>query len=480
MMASVMSRRLTSIPLVAGALLALAGALHAQAPGTQSVVERLRQVEQERRTDLAATESYLKQTGTGRRLEGAGGWFTFTALDFSDDDRDSRIPDVLEFLDIRDLRFWYQTQVGRKFSAYLRGRFQDFNFDVRQGSPSPDLRVLQRGDLDLGYIDYRPDPTQRFRTGRQFLALGRGFALAEILDALSYTRARQGLQLTAFYGTTPNRLLNVDTSIVGFNQGKTHRDFAALEAAYTHRSGNRYYAYHMGEVDGSESLSATQSAIDFHYNANYTGIGSAYRLTPRVTLLSEGILQGGSTLTDTQRRVNIDASMLDLYALWSLKGPNDPLVNVEYAFGSGDDRRLGVVESFGGKQDATTDRNFLYFGRIETGVALSPRLSNLHMGRIGYQQRFRLYGRHTRPLDPLVGVKYTEYFKEHIRGAISDPLATGNGRHVGSGFDTYVAWRALSDVALNLQYGHFKPGNAYPTTRRSGSDRYVLSTTLSF
>ena len=43
-----------------------------------------------------------------------------------------------------------------------------------------------------------------------------------------------------------------------------------------------------------------------------------------------------------------------------------------------------------------------------------------------------------------------------------------------------AAWRAQSDVAINAQYGHFKPGNAYPTDRRSGSDRYILSTTLSF
>lgn len=474
-----MSRRLASIPLVAGLLLAVAGAASAQAP-TQSVVERLRQVEQERRTGLATTETYLKQTGGGRRLESVGGWFTYTGLDFSDDDRDSRTADVLRFLDIRDLRVWYQTQIGQKFGAYVRYRFQDFDFDVRQGFPAPDLRVLQRGDLDLGYIDYRPDPTQRFRSGRQFLALGRGFALAEILDAVSYTRAREGLQLTTFYGTTPNRLLNIDTSIVGFNQGKTHRDFAALEAAYTHRSGNRYYAYHLGEVDDSQTLSATQALIDFHYNANYTGLGSSYRLTPRVTLLTEGIWQGGRALTDTQRRVNIEASMVDLYALWSLKGTNDPLINAEYAFGSGDNMRQGVVETFGGKQDATTDENFLYFGRIETGVALSPRLSNLHVARLGYQQRLRLYGPNTKPIDPLVGVKFTEYWKEHIRGAISDPLATGDGRHVGDAFDAYVAWRALSDVAVNLQYGHFGPGKAYPATRRSASDRFIVSTTFSF
>lgn len=474
-----MNRFMASIATLS--MLALAVSASAQAPNvTNTVVERLRQVEQERRTGLASTENYLRTTGSGRRLEGAGAWFTDTLIDFSDDDKNSRQPDLIEFLQIRDLRGWYTTQIGDKWGGYFRVRFQDFDFDTNLGLPKPNLNIVQKGDLDMGYIDYRPDPSQRYRAGRQFLAVGRGYVLAEILDAFQYSRTSNGLTLSAFYGTTPNRVLNIDASIIGFNQGGTRRNFGALEGSYTHRSGNRYWAYHMSQVDDSESTSAAQRTVDFHLNTNYTGIGTSYKILPRVNMFMEGVLEGGSTFTDAQRRVDIEASFITMLMLWTPKGANDPLAQFEYGHGSGDDKRASVTDTFGGKRDATTDENFLYFGRLETGVALSPRISNLHMFRLGYQERIRLRGPGVRATDPLLGVKVTEYYKEHQAGAISDPLANGPGKHVGNALDAYVAWRVFSDTAINFQAGHFKPGNAYPIATRSATDRYILSTTLSF
>ena len=470
-----------SLATAAGLLGLMAGAVLAQSGIDSSVAERVRQVEQERRTGLASTESYLRTTGADRNLSGWGAWFTDTYIDFSDDDHNNRVRDSLKSLNISDARLWWATQMGPKFSSYVRAKAQNFDFGTAAGVPAPDFHILQHLDLDMGYLEYRPDVKDKVRAGRQFTQVGRGFVLADILDGAQYTRQQGQLELNLFYGTTPNRILNVDTSIIGFNQGLTHHNFGFLEAAYTHRAGNRYYAYHVSQVDHSESLNAAQAALDFRYNSSYTGIGGNIRITPRLLLLTEAALEGGSTLAATAgRRVDVEASFFEALALWQLKGANDGLVQAEYAYGSGDPQRGNVTDTFGGKRNGTTDENWLYFGRIETGLALSPRLSNLHMARVGYQQRIRLDGRNVHPTDPLIGVKFTEYYKDHQDGAISDTLASVSAKHVGGAADAYIAWRIWSDTVLNLQYGLFSPGAAYPAGTQDNTQRFLASTTLSF
>lgn len=455
-------------------------------PATGGVQERLRQIEQEKREDLssrAGSDTYLKQTGENRRLEAFGGWQTFTYLDFSDDDRNSQTLDLLKSLSIKDTRLWYSGKYGQKWGTYVRARLQDYAFQVAPGVTKPDFNILQPLDLDLGYVEYRPSAEYRVRVGRQFLTLGRGIAMSDILDVAQFYRSAKGLTIQAFYGTTPNRQLNIDSSIPGFNLGLTHRNFGAVEASYLHKSGNRYYGYYLNQNDQSQTTSATVAATDFRYNSQYVGLGANLRLSARVGAIVEGILQDGSTLASlaTPLRIPIDASAFDALVFWSPKGANQPLVQGEYAFGSGDRDRASVTNTVGGKTTATTDQNFLYFGRLETGVALSPRLSNMHMVRLGYQQRLRLKGRPIELTDPILGMKLSTYYKEHQSGAISDTLATNvTSDHIGDAIDFYTAWRVASDISFNFQYGYFEPGAAYPVGTQSSSDRFIVSTTFSF
>ena len=469
------------------ALLVAPAALFAQANVDQSVLERLRQVEQQQRTGLESTEGYLHQTGSGRNLEGYGAWISDTYIDFQDDIHNRFKPDLIKSLDLRDLRLWYTFQIGDKFTGYFRAKTQNYDFTMGSGVAKPDFFQLQPVDLDLGYLEYRIDPLQKVRVGRQFIQVGRGFTLADNLDGVDYratfTKKLAGWDAEAFWGTTPNREFNIDDSIIGFNHGDTRRDFGFLEANYTHHSGNRYYAYHEFQTDSSATESLTQRAQDFHYNSNYTGVGANIRPNQDLLILTEGGFEGGSTRTDALggARVDVSAEFFEALGLYTLSQyHNNALVQAEYLWGSGDANRKNVVDSFGGKQDLSKDQNFLYFGRFDTGLALSPRLSNLHILRAGFQESLRMNGPRVHATDPLVGIKFTEYWKEHIAGAISDTLATGNGKHVGDAADMYLAWRIWSDTVLNVQYGHFKPGNAYPEGTRSGTDRYVVSTTLSF
>lgn len=64
-----------------------------------------------------------------------------------------------------------------------------------------------------------------------------------------------------------------------------------------------------------------------------------------------------------------------------------PTFSAEYAFGTGDADRGGRVTAAtgGGNEEGSTDRNFLTFGYIDTGLSLSPRISNLRMARFGFE-----------------------------------------------------------------------------------------------
>ena len=66
------------------------------------------------------------------------------------------------------------------------------------------------------------------------------------------------------------------------------------------------------------------------------------------------------------------------------KTPTRPKLMVEYLYGSGDgNRRLSSTSTIGGNLAGTKDHAFNAFGFRDTGVALAPRVSNLHIYILG-------------------------------------------------------------------------------------------------
>jgi hypothetical protein len=445
--------------------------------------ESLRQINVGDKTNVAVTNAYLNGPQIRQVLEGVGVAQSFTILDFDNDVYSHNLQDQLKTFVGRDTRVYYTAQLDPKLSLYFRGKVSDLAFAVTPGITKPDFRIQQPLDLELGWVEYVRSPTTRFKLGRQFMSVGQGIVVAEPLDGLNFQTVSKGISLGLFWGTTPNRLVDVDETIVGYNQGLTHRDFSIFQMAYQSPGGDRYYGYYVDQHDQSQTLDPVQASLDFHYHSNYTGIGTNLLLSKNVALTLEAIKQGGSTLAENQgdfTRVGIDAFGAYAAAAWALKGRNEPVARLEYAFGSGDRDRGTVTGTFGGKALATTDRNFLYFGILETGLALTPRLSNLHILRLGYQQRLRLHGRAIEDTDPQLSLKLSSYYKEHARAVISETLADGTGSHVGDALDFYLAWRVAADTTFNSQVGFFKPGNGFPDDTRDMARRILVSTTLTY
>src|SRR5205809_7838282 len=118
---------------------------------------------------------------------------------------------------------------------------------------------------------------------------------------------------------------------------------------------------------------------------------------------------------------------------YDFHGPVEPAVRRQYLFGSGDSDRASVADMAAGNQAGTTDTSFLSFGFVQTGFSLFPRVSNIHIVRVGGS---------IRPLESVellhkmeVGVYGYVYRKAVSEELISDSRAFLNSADIGQEVD---------------------------------------------
>ena len=129
---------------------------------------------------------------------------------------------------------------------------------------------------------------------------------------------------------------------------------------------------------------------------------------------------------------------------------------------------------------AGDDTNFLYFGFLPTGYALSPRVSNLRMLKVGAAlkpfertSRFNLK-------ELTASVDLYRYMKDESAGAIFDFQASDDDHDVGYEIDITLSWPILSDLSVSLEYGHFEPGDAYPAAIDDATEYFSVGLTTTF
>jgi hypothetical protein len=442
--------------------------------------ERVRLI-QESASRRAAEDSYLRLPRPGVRGREVGAWSSLTFLNLRNDDRRDPAPDLIHALLVQDFRVWMTGELSDEVSAYARFRDLKVNFYTQPGVVEPNTRSQEGVEVDLLYVDFNPETNLHVRAGRQFVRVGRGLALALDLDGVAVDHTLPDWTYRLFVGETLRRDVNIDSSIVGFDRRTQARTFYLAEVETRRLDGKRYYGYVTVQQDRSRSLDLAQIARPFGYNSYYLGLGTEGRWDPMLAYYMEAVYQGGSSMVDlpANPRVDIDAAGIVAGLLYYPKGRSRPLATLEYGFGSGDPSRASVTNTFGGKFAVNQDGNFLYFGAYDGGLALSPRLSNIHVIRAGYQVKPRPEGEHELP-QLLLGGKLSYYFKDTANGLFSDTAARLASKDVGFGIDLFTAYRPFSDSSVLLQYGLFLPGSAYaPGTDDSGS-RLLLTSTLSF
>lgn len=456
-------------------VLCLAALLAAVRPaGAGPLTETLRRVERQPASGGWDTAWRLPAAAPDRADFEMGGWSGVTALGFTNDDNDRNAPDVVSSVVASDLRLWGKAWLRDGTEAYLRLRHIAYDFETAGGVAAP--RLPNDGlDLDLGYVDMTLDGV-RVRAGRQYVRYGGGVVLGNTLDGVRATGQRGGFGYGLLLARTRPRELDLDVNVPS-----ARRVFAGFDGSWRRRDGHTVFGYLLAERDRSDQpAGVARAAQGFHYDAEYAGLGVDGGLGPELDYRLEGIAQGGESfsIASGTRKSDIRA----FAALASLVHHRDvrmhPTFSAEYAMSTGDGGRLPGVSTVSGNAPGARDRTFLGFGRYDGGIALDPRLSNLHVIR---------FGGSVRPWEGdlgfeqlTLGGKYSFYSKNDRDGGISDPQALLSDEDVGRGIDLYLGWRLASDVAFLLQYGQFDPGDSYAIATNDSTRTIYSNLTYSF
>lgn len=447
--------------------------------GAAEQKEQKRFVEEMKRKILEITEfSILK--GDGRFLIDYGAWLDFRYTNYKDDDNDTSTQDTLRETFEVDNRFWMKINIKPPLEAAYDNehvvyfRLKDL-YIKRFPEDTTGVYDHEGPHLDYGYavLDFRP---YKVEVGRRYFNIGRGIAYSNVSDGfkINYLRPRWNFGVLAAH-TLPHED-NIDISVPGFSKG-SDRYYFALGVGYSGIPGHQLYSYYLVQRDFSDE-EPTDPDQHYQYNSDYWGFGSKGEVTSNLEYWIEIIKQGGkSYVFGTNEKNDVDALAANVGAEYHWDITSQPRLTFEYAYGSGDTERVSVTDTSGGNLSGD-DNNFLYFGYFPAGYALAPRLSNIHIYRVGGilkpMEKFRFFK------DLTLGVDYFWYFKDKSEGGISDTEATANSHDIGSEVDVTVSWQFLSDLRWSLSYGYFMPGDAFAGSANDVDTYFSNSLTLTF
>ena len=445
--------------------------------------EEEKRIEEEKRVSLEKTEAIPLIKEKTWNLE-TGGWFTSLYVYNHDDDNNSETVDLVPNAWYQDFRLWAKLVYKQKASLYLR--LKD-TYVQREASDSyTGVGSDNSGpSLDLGYINLSLEDiinrTSNLIIGRQYLSLGRAISYNDINDGIQFTANFSNWNLKAFACQTRPYQDNLDYSVPGYDKNG-ERSFYAAQLDYLGIKDHILYTYFLIQRDRADE-DPEDTAQEFDYNSEYYGLGATGKIfDKRIEYWAELIKETGEGYTDssastlTQADINawgFDAGVKYRFDCWM-----HPAFDFEYAFGGGDPDRSKVDVTKSGGNTSGDDTNFLYFGGLYAGYALAPRLSNIHIYKLGTYfipfEETKIGG------NIICGLKYYYYVKARSQGGISDLEATESDKDIGQEIDMYAYWKATANTYLSVRGGLFFPGDAYPPADDDCEKYILLSVTTSF
>lgn len=467
-----MTTRLAGLGLTVG-LLALAPPAGAQ-PAEHA--ERRREEQVRMALDPAEREALKKAQ---RLVIDYGLWVNQLFTEFTDDDNNADAPDATDDTFAIDERLWARATLRPpagsastdEHSVYLRLKNKNTWRDPQNEHG--------RHDWNGPHVDYlfltaslRPWLLQ---AGRRYYSVGQGIAYSNVNDGIELMCSAGTWSLMGFVSRTLPHEDHVDLSVPGGkNSGRT---FYGVEGRFLGIPHHGVYGYAVFQRDDSDE-DPDDLTRDYDYQSEYFGVGTEGTLWANLRYTTEFILETGNSVTSgTQQEQDVRAWAMDVSATYDVQLPTQPTLYGEYAFGSGDSDRRNVTDTVEGNA-AGRDTNFLYFGYLPTGYALSPRLSNLRMLKAGLA--FKPLEWVSWGNDLRLSVDVYRFFKDEPAGAIFDLEASQRDRDVGYEIDVTLAWQLLSDVSLAVEYGWFEPGAAYPSSTNDEATYFSAGVTTTF
>ena len=404
----------------------------------------------------------------------------FRYIDFNDDDNDSSAPDTIDYMYFMDSRLWFKAilkpdsadHFGREHSLYVR--VKDLVID-RHPTDTAGGSDHEGPLLDYAYLilELRPFGV---KAGRAYYSVGQGISYSNVNDGAQLSLSLPSWDFKTFVSHALPHEHNIDLSVPGYDK-ETDRYYYALECSYLGVPQQNFYGYALAQRDYSNEH-PENLLHDYTYSSQYFGLGVAGKIKSAFSYWAELIKETGkSIIYDTNEKKDIDAWARILGLAYEPAAKTHPGFTFEYAYGSGDSDRISVTDTEFGNTSGK-DKNFLYFGYIPTGYALSPALSNLYFYRI--ETSLNPFEGNPWFKDFRFAINYYRYYKDKRSGGIYDLEAIEDSRDIGYEVDASINWQIFSDLSLILQYGYFKPGKAYPITANDSEDYFSVSTTITF
>lgn len=436
-------------------------------PGeTDAFINRQRFIEQQARQALD------REVPTADRFSlDVGGWWDAYIMMFDDGVNSSRTQRQT------NLRVYGALSLDRGIhTGYVRMKmgWTDWNRGDSYTPNEDDFEGpnLERGwyELDLRkaaqYYGNRELPFDlKFRIGRDFVQTGTGYGVALPLDHVALIGEWAKFETTFIAGKTPDSTENIDRSRPVADS--SNRNFFILQERYKGFEKHEpffYWAY-QSDHTSEDPLDLLQN---YQYDSQYFGFGSTGEIVKNLRYSTEWIIERGTSYGDRRflHTDEIKAWAFDQMLEYFIEHSTQPKLVFEYMFASGDPDRLGSpTNAVGGNRRDHVDNSFVGFGYRDTGLALAPRLSNIHVWRAGGS--FRPFPDIKEVKNLELGTDWFLFAKNRSRAAISDPLADQQSGYVGWEMDYYANYRITSDVSWTIRFGSFFPGDAFSdqTTR---------------
>lgn len=424
-----------------------------------SFLNQQRQIEDEIRRQLDA-----KQPLNQRSEFEWGGWYSFYLFLYDDGVNSSRT------FRRNDLRLWGRVGLHEgAHEVYARGllSYEDFNSGDSFDGDDNDWYGpnLERGyyQFDLrnamwAYGRERVDYNLKVKVGRDFTEFGTGYAIALPLDQVAITGEFAKFEVTGLIGKTPNSLDDIDRTQPYADNSDRH--FGGVQVRYLGFEKHRPFFYWMRQNDQRHETTFPLFQ-NFSYDSEYFGFGSEGELLKDLRYSTEWVIENGRSYGDRMffRQDPIHAWAWDILLEYLPEWKYNPRFLFEYMFASGDSDRFGSPTDAIGGNTKDDDTSFVGFGYRDTGLSFAPRLSNIHIWRLGAS--FYPF-EEVRGLEKLeLGTDWFLYAKHQSEGAVSDSLANNASSYLGWEMDYFANWRITSDLAVTARLGAFFPGKAY-------------------
>jgi hypothetical protein len=407
--------------------------------------------------------------GAEHRRVQFGAYTTFSGLGADDEAGHTRIQRQV------DSKLWVESHLeGHTLYGRLRLRYQDFNEGDSFTGGGDDL-VVPVGDRYWYQFDWRADqraeqgtdPDNNFwaRIGRQQVHWGGGTVLSMPLYAARGGAEAGSWRFEGLVGQTPGHTVDFDGSRPGYTTD-TDRFFWGALVGYEGWAAHHPYAYFVGQEDDNDTT-IFGGASRFQYDSSYAVLGATGQLTGQLLYRTELVKEFGDSIsnaTGIQTIEDIDAwaARFELvYSLHRYRATSRIRFEFEALLASGDDDRGHSAATVFGNQSGTDDRSFNAFGDVYTGLALAPDLSNLLSLRFTVSafpfHRKSALGKFRTAMDVFLLGKLDE------DAPMSVSTLPGE-RYLGIELDFLIEWQLFHDLAFDLRYGIFVPGEAYFTS----------------